>query len=211
MRNAGKAVENLDFIEYFLNVEPCHYFALIAKEHAQTGNAQMKKEAKQQQTESSHKGNTAFCYQLGVTNILINHEIEVEILTTSITYQIPHSPQWYRGMTSLRGDILPVVNMHLLLGIQQKQNATKQTLLKLKHPNFPALVIMIDGLPYQTNISELSTHRMSNTLTAYPPWVKSHAEYNDKQYLFANYAHLFNALQQNNQEQLVMPTSNTQH
>lgn len=176
----------------------------------------MKKEDKKQQTESSHKGNTAFCYQLGVANILINHEIEVEILTTSITYQIPHSPQWYRGMTSLRGDILPVVNMHFLLGIKQKhndkeqnQNATKQTLLKLKHPDFPALVIMIDGLPYQTDISELSTHRMSNTLTAYPSWVKSSAEYNNKLYLFADYTHLFSALQQNDQEHLVIPTSYT--
>jgi chemotaxis signal transduction protein len=173
----------------------------------------MKKEEKKQQTEAPHKGNAAFCYQIGMVNILINHEIEieieVEILTTSITYQIPHSPQWYRGMTSLRGDILPVVNMHFLLGIKQKQNpnATKQTLLKLKHPDFPALVIMIDGLPYQTDISELATHNITNTLKAYPSWVKSSAEYNNKLYLFADYTHLFSALQQNDQEQLVMPTT----
>ncbi len=174
----------------------------------------MKKEAKKQQTKAIHKGNTAFCYQIGMANILITHEIEVEILTTSITYQIPHSPQWYRGMTSLRGDILPVVNMHFLLGIKQNHNdkvqnpnATKQTLLKLKHPDFPALVIMIDGLPYQTDISERATHRITNTLKAYPYWIKSSAEYSNKLYLFADYAHLFSALQQNNQEQLVMPTT----
>ena len=180
----------------------------------------MEKEAKKQQTEATHKSSTAFCYQLGMANILINHEIEVEILTTSITYQIPHSPQWYRGMTSLRGDILPVINIHFLLGIKQKHNdkvqnsnSTKQTLLKLKHPDFPALVIMIDGLPYQTDISELATHSMTNTLKAYPSWIKSSAECNNKLYLFANYAYLFNALQQNDQEQLVMPimpTSNTE-
>jgi len=169
-----------------------------------------KKDKEQQLTEAMHKGSTTFCYQLGSANVLINHEIEVEILTTSITYKIPHIPQWYIGMTSLRGDILPVVNMHFLLGMQQthkeqRQTTTKPTLLKLKHPDIPALVIIIDGLPYQTDISELSTHRITNTIQAYPYWVKSIADYNNKQYLFADYAHLFNALQRNDQEQLVIP------
>lgn len=173
----------------------------------------MKKEdqIQPQHSESTHKKNYAFCYILGNTNILINQQINVEILTTSTTYQIPHAPKWYIGSTSLRGDILPVVNMHFLLNINikrkqhsHKSSLSKQTLLRLKHPDFSPLVIIIDGLPYQTDISELSTHSTINT-ESYPQWIESSAKHNNKLYLFANYESLFIALQNNNQQQLLMP------
>jgi chemotaxis signal transduction protein len=177
----------------------------------------MKQEDKKQheQTERMHKSSLVFCYKIGESNILINHDIEVEILTTSKTYKIPHTPQWYRGMTSLRGAIFPVVNMHFLLGMKLNNKshkshkshtshlAKKQSLLRLKHPDFPALVIITDGLPYQTDISELAMHTVPNA-NQYPNWIKSTAKYNNHLYLFADYRHLFHALQHNNQEQLVM-------
>lgn len=192
----------------------------------------MKKEINKQPqpNEPISKGHYAFCYTLGSTNILIHDDIDVEILRISTIYKVPHVPKWYTGTTSLRGAILPVVNMHFLLAINHqetsqvsrkvsansKSSKTKQTLLRLKHPDFPALVIIIDGLPYQTDISELSTHMTANTITntlpnqtIYPHWVTSSAHYKNKLYLFADYACLFSALQNSDQSQLVVPDALT--
>lgn len=169
---------------------------------------QMKKEDQQQANpqQLDHKSQYAFCYTLGTVHILINQQINVEILRTADIYTIPHAPPWYKGTTSLRGAILPVVNMHFLLGIhtQPQQKPSKQTLLRLKHPDFPALVIVIDGLPYQTDIGALLTQTIPNQ-DQYPAWIESSANDHKKRYLFADYAALLTALQKNDQQQLVIP------
>ena len=116
----------------------------------------------------------------------------MEVLEQSIIYPIPNAPKWYLGVTSLRGDILTVVNMHFLLNA--KSNLKAKRLLKLKHPDFPALVIAIDNLPYQSNIDRLATYNNKNN-KQYPVWINSSLKQNKKTFLVADHPVLFKAMQ----------------
>ncbi len=136
--------------------------------------------------------NKLFCYEIDTTHILIEPEIKMEVLEQSIIYPIPNAPKWYLGVTSLRGDILTVVNMHFLLN--SKSNLKEKRLLKLKHPDFPALVIAIDKLPYQSNIERLVTYNKNNN-KQYPAWIKSSLKQNEKTFLVADHPVLFKAMQ----------------
>ena len=147
---------------------------------------------------SNHEKNTAtnhlFCYEIDGTHIFIESGIKMEVLEQSIIYPIPNAPKWFSGVTSLRGDILPIVNMHFLLNA--KQNSKTKRLLKLKHPDFTSLVIGIDGLPHQNNTDNLQPSNNPNK-TQYPEWITSTSTYNNHIFLFANHATLFSAIQNN--------------
>ena len=134
-----------------------------------------------------------FCYEISHTRILIEPGVKMEVLEKTIIYPIPNAPKWYRGVSSLRGDILPVVNMHFLLGVEE--SAAQKRLLRLEHPNFPALLIAIDKLPYQIKLSTLLTHQGDNSQTIYPNWIKSLASHQHHTVLFADHGTLFQAMQ----------------
>ncbi len=138
-----------------------------------------------------------FCYEIENNRIFIEPKINMEVLEKTTVYPIPNAPKWYAGITSLRGDMLMVMNMHFILGTN-KQGTTKH-LLKLEHPDFPPLAIAIDNLPYQRDIERLSTS--STDASNYPDWVKSVAESNNKIFLFVDHSTLFKAMQNNSIQQ----------
>ena len=144
--------------------------------------------------EKETTNNSLFCYQVDEVRIFIESGIKMEILEQSIVYPIPNAPKWYSGVTSLRGDILTVVNMHVLLGTTPMIKSKR--LLKLEHADFPPLVIAIDHLPYQSTIDTLLENTHSNT-KQYPEWVISSSIQNNYTFLFADHAALFNAMQNN--------------
>lgn len=133
-----------------------------------------------------------FCYEIGNHRILIDQAIKIEILEQDTVYPIPKGPERFYGVTSLRGDILPVANLHHLLVCPEKK--LKQHLLKLEHTDFPALVIAIDSLPYQSDTEELNNNKKTNN-TEYPQWVTALTKLNNITYLFVDYPALFKALQ----------------
>ncbi|MCK5810382.1 MAG: chemotaxis protein CheW [Cocleimonas sp.] len=135
-----------------------------------------------------------FCYEVDGIHIFIEAGIKMEVLEQSIIYPIPNAPKWYSGVTSLRGDILIIANMHVLL--DAKPNQQKKRLLKLKHPDFPPLVIAIDTLPYQRDMDTLAANKVPNK-QHYPEWINSSSIHNNHTYLFADHAALFNAIQDN--------------
>ncbi len=138
--------------------------------------------------------NNLFCYDIDGMQVVIESGIKIEALEQSIIYPIPNAPKWYLGVTSLRGDILTVVNMHFLLN--KPQNNGLKRLLKMEHPDFPALTIAVDNLPYQKNIDELTTNNKKNN-DLYPEWITSSSKQNEHIFLFADHSILFQAMQNN--------------
>ena len=136
--------------------------------------------------------NHLFCYEIDDTRIFIESGIQMEVLEQSIIYPIPNAPKWYSGVTSLRGDILTIVNMHFLLNA--KLNSKTKRLLKLEHPDFPALAIAIDTLPHQHDVNTLTANKKTNNKN-YPEWITSFSTHNNHTYLFADHAALFAAMQ----------------
>lgn len=135
-----------------------------------------------------------FFYPIDNTRIFIESGIKMEVLEQSVIYPIPNAPKWYSGVTSLRGDILTIVNMHFLLNPTSNSKTTR--LLKLEHPNFPPLAIAIDNLPHQRDINTLIARKKNND-KHYPEWINSFSTDQNHTYLFADHAALFNAIQSN--------------
>ena len=144
-----------------------------------------------------------FCYEIGSTRIFIEPKIKMEVLEKTVIYPIPNAPKWYLGVTSLRGNILTVVNMHFLLNI--KESKTAKRLLRLEHPDFPPLVIAIDNLPYQRSVEKLAEENHLNQ-SDYPQWVKSTTKKNKNTFLFVDHSALFKAMQSGSIKQPVITT-----
>ena len=143
-------------------------------------------------TDQQSNKNNLFCYEINGIHLFIELGIKMEILEQSIIYPIPNAPEWYLGVTSLRSDILTVVNMHFLLDMQQ--NTKIRRLLKLEHADFPPLVIAIDNLPHQRDTTPLANNSIANE-THYPEWITASSKQNNHTFLFANHALLFRAMQ----------------
>jgi hypothetical protein len=143
-----------------------------------------------------------FCYAISDFRILVEIGLEVEVLEKNTIYPIPHVPKWYLGSCSLRGDVLPVINLHSLLGLEISNK--KNRLLKLSHPDFSPIVIAIDKLPYQIDLNLLSDASINHHLN-YPDWVISSMLYKQLNFIFADHSDLFSALQKGEHEHLLMP------
>ncbi|HIO93098.1 MAG TPA: hypothetical protein EYG68_09705 [Leucothrix mucor] len=144
-----------------------------------------------------------FCYEVENKRVFVEPKIKMEVLEKTVIYPIPNAPKWYAGVTSLRGTILPVVNMHFLLGL--KDSSTNKRLLQLEHPNFPPLAIAIDNLPHQRNIENLKGENKPNH-SDYPQWISSSAKHNNCTFLFADHSALFQAMQNSSNEQPLITT-----
>ena len=92
-------------------------------------------------------GFSQFYYSIDEFDILLEPTVKTEIVEQRDIFPIPHAPEWCRGMISLRGKLLPVVNMHLLLG--RKAQNQSHWLLIIESTQLPPVAVRIDKLPMQ--------------------------------------------------------------
>lgn len=88
-----------------------------------------------------------FFYTVGLFNFLLEESIKVENLYEFNINTVPYAPEWCSGVTSIRGNIMPVVNMHVFLKTGKNTNAKNKKLMMLEHKNHPPIVFEIDKLP----------------------------------------------------------------
>lgn len=148
-----------------------------------------------------------FFYRIDQLRVLIEDDIKMEVLSESKIYPIPNAPAWYLGTSSVRGTILPVINIHYLLGMDIPATRQRQWLLKLEHPLFSSIIIAIDSLPSQISLNTLSSFSANNN-TYYPHWIESSALKNKNVFLFSDHYTLFEALINNDQDKLILSTLN---
>ena len=114
-----------------------------------------------------------FYYSVGDLNFLFETDLKVENLSDTTINKIPHAPEWCSGIISVRGVIVPVVNMHILLKdeLKKSKHKTKQKkrphLLMVEHGNHEPIILQIDKLPEIINIKDYTYSRPENNS---PDW-----------------------------------------
>ena len=116
--------------------------------------------------------NNRFYYTVGNHNLLFEKNLKVENLSATTINKVPHAPDWCTGIISVRGVIMPVVNMHTFLNselkLKEKYIQSKKTyLLMIEHNNHAPIILQIDKLPEIININDYTYSRSANNS---PDW-----------------------------------------
>jgi len=115
-----------------------------------------------------------FFYSVGDLNFLFETDLKVENLPEIKINRVPHAPVWCAGIISVRGVIIPVINMHALLNdeLKKQKNKNKQNrkpyLLMVEHNNHAPVILQIDKLPEIININDYTYSKPANNS---PNWL----------------------------------------
>ena len=141
------------------------------------------------------QGVSKFYYSIADFNILLESGIKTEIIEKQDVFPIPHSPLWCQGMISLRGKLIPVVNLHKLLNDADQINSS--WLLILEKEPYPQLAIRIDKLPQQQVLNDSQSDIVDSQQL--PKWLKAIISVDDKTLYEADHTELFDQLIQENE------------
>ncbi len=119
---------------------------------------------------SINNSSNRFFYTVGNNNFLFEKELKVENLPSTIINKVPHTPKWCKGIISVRGVIMPVMDMRTLVNNEQKnkpkedvqKRKRKTYLLMIEHKNHAAIILQIDKLPEMVNIKDYTYSRSAN-------------------------------------------------
>ena len=81
-----------------------------------------------------------FFYTVGLFNFLLEESIRVENLYEVTINNVPHVPAWCSGVTSIRGNIMPVVNLHIFLKTGVNNTHKNKKLIMLEHHHYSPIV-----------------------------------------------------------------------
>lgn len=84
-------------------------------------------------------------YRVGSFGFLVGEETRSEVVRAPVISALPHSPDWLLGLMNLRGNLVPVADLHALCG-EPAERRTHATVLVLDAGD-KAVGIPIDGLP----------------------------------------------------------------
>lgn len=110
-----------------------------------------------------------FFYTIGLFNFLLEESIKVENLYNSTVNSVPYAPEWCSGITSIRGNIIPVVNMHIFLKTGKNIPSKKKKLMMIEHNNHSPIVFEIDRLPEVISTDNYTYTQLPNKS---PIWLK---------------------------------------
>jgi chemotaxis signal transduction protein len=140
---------------------------------------------------------SAFYYTAANHNILLENDIKTEIVDQLTIFPMPHSPAWCHGMISLRGKIIPVLDMAFML--KTEPQSKDRWLLILESSPLPLIAIKIDRLPARISYSESNTKPIDNDQL--PKWFLESVETDDMTLFKADHSILFNQLISDNSAQ----------
>ncbi|HHL18410.1 MAG TPA: hypothetical protein ENJ33_01595 [Thiothrix sp.] len=112
---------------------------------------------------------TRFFYTVGLFNFLLEESIKVENLYEFTINDVPYAPEWCSGVTSIRGNIMPIVNMHVFLKTGKHTGLKNKKLMMLEHQDHSPIIFEIDKLPeiiFINNYSDAPAPKKS------PVWLK---------------------------------------
>jgi chemotaxis signal transduction protein len=138
-----------------------------------------------------------FFYSVGGLNFLFETNLKVENLSDTTINKVPHAPEWCSGIISVRGVIIPVVNMHILFKDEIKNSKTnikhnkKPHLLMIEHENHVPLILQIDKLPEIINIKDYTYSKSADNS---PNWQGKTWENSTNKLFEINHDILFNTI-----------------
>jgi twitching motility protein PilI len=137
-------------------------------------------------------GGARFGLRLADFGLLVAEGTLSEIVTEPVVYPIPKTPAWIRGLINLRGNLVPVFDLHILLGLGEPEADRKRLALVLGRGE-GAGAVFIDALP-----QAVDTRRRMQQLPPLPVPLQEHvtAAYIDAGVPWLEFSHerLFAAL-----------------
>ena len=127
-----------------------------------------------------------FCYRIGTHFLLLESTVKAEILTGQHVYPLPFAPTWCAGLTSVRGDLFPVIDMHQVVQGQSAQQ--KPQLLFMEHPQFPPVILTCDGIPRLLKLAK--TNVMEQADSSLPGWIPHTLQHDGQTLLVADHGRL---------------------
>jgi len=104
-----------------------------------------------------------YFYSMGQHNFLLEQDLKVEFLTHAKINKVPYLSKWHKGIISIRGIIMPVIDLHEFLGTEmevgKKKSNRKTSLLMIDHKDHTPVIFEIENLPEIINIKEYKTKR----------------------------------------------------
>ena len=88
---------------------------------------------------------TFFGFRVGGLGFLVSAEIYCEVLEQAQVNPLPNTQAWFGGLLNLRGNLVPVIDLHRLLG-ESVADPKKRRLFTLDKGE-KAVALWIDGLP----------------------------------------------------------------
>jgi len=83
--------------------------------------------------------------RIGNLGLLVAHDSGGELLEEARIYPLPRTPSWCRGLINLRGQLIPVFDLHERLRLTHLRAARQWCLVLGRGAD--ALALMIDALP----------------------------------------------------------------
>ena len=133
---------------------------------------------------------SAFYYTAANHNILLESDIKTEIVDQLTIFPMPHAPAWCHGMISLRGKIIPVLDIAFALNTEPTEET--RWLLILESAPLPQVAIKIDRLPARFNYKENDISTLKKGQQA--DWLTELVETEELTLFKANHSALFTAL-----------------
>jgi len=144
-----------------------------------------------------------FFYSVDGHNFLFEQDLKVENLPLTSVNKIPHAPEWCIGIISVRGIIMPIVDMHIILESELKKtksenhynNKEQQShFIMIEHKQHAPIILQIDRLPETVNIKDFT---YAKPLKSLPSWIERTWK-NSKNKLFeVNHDELFKIIKNN--------------
>lgn len=139
--------------------------------------------------------NNHYYYTAGSFNFILDKGFKPETLENVELTIIPFVPEWNRGIISIHGEIMPVIDILSFVKSQKldvKESKTNKTyLLKLEHQDYSPVVFSLDSIPHMINADdceELSAKSNS------PKWIEKYLKKESKELAFIDHEELFNQI-----------------
>jgi twitching motility protein PilI len=94
-------------------------------------------------------------FRVGDLGLLIPPRVTGEVLDRPRVYLVPNTPPWLRGLCNVRGNLVPVFDLHAILGTGESDREQRWVLVLGEGEN--AAGLNVDNLP----IPVAATHRPS--------------------------------------------------
>lgn len=143
----------------------------------------------------TNREDLSYYYSSGNFNFIFEHGFKPETLETIELTKVPFLPDWYDGIISIHGLIMPVID---ILKFAQNQNLDvtpspnkRNYLLKLEHPDHKPIVFKLESIPQLVNMTQLEEVETDDNS---PEWINNYLQNDSIKLAFVDHNKLFDEL-----------------
>ncbi len=86
-------------------------------------------------------------FQVGDINLLIDDSTPCELLEDNQVYPIPFATEWMVGVSNVRGDAIPVINLEQMITANMEQKSSKNGNVIIINKDENAIGLQLENLP----------------------------------------------------------------